>query len=161
MHTSQTTTNTSATLRFITSSRLQQQRRMLTHFFPPKPHISPYNAARALIKSPPATHLLTVHTFQTTSSTSVTPHLSTSSRRQQRGHMLTHVFFSETYVSSHIFASAPLNGQPATHLLIVHTSQAAMNTSVTRHLTTSHAHAYSYFLLQTRAAPLTTAATPL
>lgn len=82
------------------------------------------------IKVQPGTCLLKIHTPQTRSSTSVTAHLPTFSRRQQPAHTLAHLSLFKHCALSHTAAAAPTSGPPATPVLSNQTPHTTSNMSV-------------------------------
>lgn len=116
VHISQQTSNKLVFPHLAFSSSGQSKAHKLTHHFLPKPYVSHHIAVSAPINRPPAIHMLTINTSQTTPDKSINPFFNGFSRRQQQAYMRTRFLFSRPYVSRHIAISGPLYSSSATHV---------------------------------------------
>lgn len=89
------------------------------------------------IDSLPATDLLATLKGQTIGILSVTTRTFTSSRRQQRVNVHTHILISKLYVPSHTAAAVLMSSQSSSHLVAMHTPQTASKRSLFLCLATS------------------------
>lgn len=129
MLTTQTVSNSSAPSGLSDSLHCQQKTCEQTYFFLFRPYGLRHTAPANPIISSVRTLFFTVHKAQSTSNMSSASCLSFSLYRIQQICKCTYFFLFKSYALPHISTPILPNSAPATHLLTVHTPQAACNTS--------------------------------